>query len=881
MNDNPVATYRVQLTPAFGLGAAADILPFLARLGISHLYTSPNLQSVTGSTSGYDVVDPGKVDEELGGAAAHERLTASLRDHGMKRMVDIVPNHMAIAGNDNPWWWDVLENGPASRYAAYFDVDWDASGDWRINRILLPVLGDHFGRVLEAGELTLRYDGERFVIAYHESIFPVEPTSLGDVLEGVAQQTGDAGIAFLAGSFGQLPRPRAAYGSEVDRRHRDKLVLASWLRKLCTEDRRIAKALESELDRLNRTPKALGELIEKQNYRLAFWRAADHDLGYRRFFNINDLVGLRVERADVFRAVHALPLGWVHDGAAHALRVDHPDGLRDPTQYFERLRVAAPDAWIVVEKILERNEELPPAWPVDGTTGYDFLNRVNGLFADPEGEAKLTKFYREFCGEEPAFEEVARDSKRQVLQELLGSEINRLTILLSEICEHHWRHRDYDRETLRRAIIELATAFPVYRTYVRAEDAGISVEDRGYINSAVESIERQDPFDPELCRFLGEILRLEQPGKREEAFAVRFQQLTGPAMAKGIEDTAFYRYHRLVALNEVGGDPSSFGITVSEFHATCEEAARLRPCSMLTTSTHDTKRSEDVRAQLMVLSEIPDRWAEACRVWRTSGHRYRPALIDPNTEYLVYQTLVGAWPIDRKRVAEYALKAVREAKTRTTWTAPDKEYEAALEEWITAIFSDSEMISAVNTFVGEILLPGRLNSLTQTLIKMTAPGVPDIYQGCELWDLSLVDPDNRRPVDFDHRRRLMDALEESDPHEIMNRMEEGLPKLWVIRQSLTLRRRMPEAFGPGASYAALPVRGARAAHAIAFRRSDNVIAVAPRLTVSLAGEWADTFLELPPGRWINCMESSAPWEGQVRLGELFASFPVALLSKEE
>lgn len=880
MKNDRIATYRVQLTPAFGLGAAAGLAPYLEKLGTSHLYTSPSLQATTGSTSGYDVVDPTRVNEELGGEAAHERLEQALRAHGLAWMIDIVPNHMAISGGENPWWRDVLRNGPSSRYAAWFDVDWAASEEHWPNRVLLPVLNEQFGRELEAGAFRLDRQSGRFTLWYRETPFPVEPSSTSGLLAEVAEETGEPLLGFLADSLARLPRPTAAHGTLVERRHRDQVVLANLLDRLCQEQPAIGSAIDRAVARLNGDSKQLGELIERQNYRLAHWRAADLDLGYRRFFNINDLAGLRVELPEVFAAVHQLPLQWIREGSVQALRVDHPDGLRDPAEYCQRLRDAAPDAWIVIEKILEPGEKLREDWPIEGTTGYDFANLVQGLFVDPSGEEALTRFYDEWTESDRGFEEVARESKRSVLTDLLGSEVNRLTSLLRDICERHWRHRDHTRAVLFEALVAVASSFHVYRTYVRPGQP-VAEEDAKRIREATAEAAKSEPeIDGELFEFLQRLLLLDVEGELERAFAVRFQQLTGPAMAKGIEDTAFYRYFRLTALNEVGGNPGKWGILVEDFHVRCAEAHRDRPWSLLATSTHDTKRGEDVRARLLVLSELPNEWKAASARWRDHNARHRSERFDRNTEYLYYQTLVGAWPIDRERMTAYLEKAVREGKEHSDWTRIDEAYEAEMRSFVERTLGDRDFVDDLEQFVERIRPAGRINSLAQTLIKLTAPGVPDIYQGCELWDLSLVDPDNRRPVDFAHREALLDQLDKLSPAEIMERMDEGLPKLWLIRETLRLRRARQECFDAGGSYELLAVEGREAARVVAFVRGGGVACVVPRLGANLGSGWADTQVRLPPGRWRNRLDSETAFGGAALPAELFAAFPVALLEKE-
>ncbi|HDP88496.1 MAG TPA: malto-oligosyltrehalose synthase [Thioalkalivibrio sp.] len=883
MRPEPVATYRLQLRPGFGLGEAAGLVAYLARLGVSHLYVSPYLQAVRGSTHGYDVVDPSRVNEELGGEDARGRLCQALEAAGMGQMLDLVPNHMAVAGDQNPWWWDVLENGPSSRYALYFDVDWEASEERWPNKVLLPVLGDHYGRVLEAGELELRHTEGLFTLGYHEHVFPLDPSSLDELLGAAHADSGSELLGFIADSCARLPRPHVTFGWAVERRHRDKAVLRRLLAALCRDEPEAEAAIRVQVRHHNEDPDALDALIEKQNYRLAWWRTAARDLGYRRFFDINNLAGLRVEEQEVFDAIHTLPIRWARDGSVHGLRIDHPDGLRDPAQYFQRLSQACPEAWIVAEKILEPGESLPADWPVAGTTGYDFLNRVQGLFVDPAGEEPLARQLEEITGEAADFAEVVHHSKRKVLKELLGSDLNRLASLFVDICERHRRHRDYTRHELYQVLLEVAVCFPVYRTYVRARDGVVTEADRRYISRALNHArDRRPDLDPELFAFLRSLLLLRIPGELESELAMRFQQLTGPAMAKGVEDTAFYRYHRLVALNEVGGEPTRFGIAVSEFHQACEQAARHQPRALLATSTHDTKRSEDVRARLLLLSEIPEAWSRTVRRWRhhNAGHR-RGEWPDPATEYLLYQTLVGAWPIETPRVTAYMEKSVREAKLHSSWTQPDEAYEQAVQDFVTAILDDAEFRAELESFVAPLVAPGRVNGLAQTLIKLTAPGIPDLYQGTELWDLSLVDPDNRRQVDFARRDRLLAELGHLSIAEILTRADDGLPKLWMIRQALQLRRRQPRCLGPGGSYRPLSLDGARAAHGVAYLRGEAVAVLVPRLPLGLDGDWGDTGLVLPLGTWRDVLTGQAVHGGRVPMADLLAGFPVALLEREE
>jgi (1->4)-alpha-D-glucan 1-alpha-D-glucosylmutase len=874
----PRATYRLQLHGGFGFDQAAELAPYLAALGISHVYSSPYLQAARGSTHGYDVVDHGRVNVELGGAEGHQRFCAALARAGLGQLLDIVPNHMAITP-ENQWWWDVLENGPSSPYAACFDVEWNPPGTRVPDVVLVPVLGDHYGRVLEAGELALERHGGTFVVRYHDHVWPVAPRSLDGLLARAAAGAGSDELAWLAEAFEGLPLPSDRGAAQ--RRHRHKEVLKRLLARLLEENNAAAAAVDAEVERINRDADALDAVLQRQNFRPAFWRTAAQELGYRRFFDVNSLVGLRTEDERVFADTHALVLRWLREGVLDGLRIDHPDGLRDPEGYFRRLQEHAPGAWVVAEKILERGERLPETWPIAGTTGYEFLNRLGGVFVDPRGEEPLTRFYAEFTGEGAPYAAVVRDKKLQVLREVLGSDLNRLTAVLQDVCARHRRYRDYTRSELHNALRELIACFPVYRTYARAPDGPLTGQDERYVTGAVAAARaNRADLDPELFDFLGRLLRLETRGDLETELVMRFQQVTGPAMAKGVEDTAFYNFNRLASLNEVGGDPGRFGFAPEEFHAACTEAWARWPRALLATSTHDSKRSEDVRARLGLLSEIPLRWADAVRGWATMNEDRRGP-VDRNTEYLFYQTLVGAWPLSADRAAAYMLKAAREAKVHTSWTRPDEAWEEALGGFVRDCLEDVEFRRDVAAFVGPLIEPGRITSLAQTLVKIAAPGVPDFYQGSELWDLSLVDPDNRRPVDYELRRRLLAEAEGLTAEEAVARMDEGLPKLWLIRRALCARRSRSRTFGPGepGRYRPLAAAGARAGHVLAFQRGAEAVCVVPRLVLSLAGEWEDTTLALPPGRWRDELTGDEA-AGDVRLSGLLARFPVALLLLE-
>lgn len=881
----PRATYRLQVRPGFGLDEVAALAPYLRDLGVSHVYLSPILQAAPGSTHGYDVVDHGRVNEELGGAAAHARMCAAMGEAGLGQVIDIVPNHMSVATHLNRWWWDVLENGPVSRYAGYFDVDWNPVEERMRNKVLLPVLGDRYGRLLDGGALrVVREDGE-FTVRVYDKLLPVALGSLAEPLGRAATRAGSNALAFLVDAIASLPEPHLTDGESMLRRHRDKAVIADLLARLFREEPEVARAVDEVIAELNADPEQLDALLEQQNYRLAFWRAARHDLDYRRFFDINTLAGLRMAEERVFKDTHALVISWVQEGVIDGLRIDHPDGLRDPEGYFRRLRQAAPRAWVVAEKILEHDEPLPETWPIDGTTGYEFANRVTGLFVDPDGEPALTETWASFVGDVPHdVTALLRRKKRMVIRELFSADLGRLVNVLVQVCERHRRYRDYTRPEMREALEEVLACLPVYRTYVRPGEPATE-RDVSIIQRAVEAAREERPaLDPDLTSFLRNILCGWIQGELEQELVLRAQQLSGAVMAKGFEDTALYCHHRLVALNEVGGDPGRFGEAPADFHAWCQRVQQRWPTTMLGTSTHDTKRSEDVRARLALLSEVPRAWEAAVRRWSELAERHRQGgWPDRAMEYLLWQTLFGAWPLSGERLAAYVEKAAREAKVHTSWTNQSPEYEAALEAFARGVATDPELTAEVERFVESLRLPAYATSLSALAIKLTAPGVPDVYQGNELWDYSLVDPDNRRPVDFERRRRLAAELPRLSVEAVMARMEEGAPKLWLLTRALALRARRPEWFDGAAGYAPLELTGAHAARAVVFARAGRVITCAPRLHVAVARDgWGDTALPLPPGAWRDVLTDARHKGGAaVRLEQLLARFPVAILARED
>jgi (1->4)-alpha-D-glucan 1-alpha-D-glucosylmutase len=878
----PRATYRLQLHADFDFAAAARVVPYLARLGISHLYVSPILQAVPGSRHGYDVLDHGRISDDLGGEAGFRGLVATLQAAGMGLVVDLVPNHMAIGGHANRWWWDVLEHGPASRFADHFDVDWDPPESRLRNVILLPVLANHYGRLLEAGQIGLTRRGGALEVTYGAQRFPLDPRSIAGLVETAAVASGSAELGFIGRALGEIPPSTSGDAADLQRRRDDAAVLAARMEVLAA-DARVAAALDETLHAVAADPDRLDALLEDQNYRLAHWRASSRDLGYRRFFDVNSLIGLRVEREDVFAATHRLILRHVAAGDIQGLRIDHPDGLRDPAGYLRRLRAAAPEAWIVVEKILEHDEELPAEWPIDGTTGYEFGALAVALLTDPTGEPPLSRHWASRAPDLADWEEVARVSRIDAVTDVLGSDLNRLSDLLVTVCETNRRYRDHTRHDLHEALREIVVSFDVYRTYVRPGEGGVAAADRDVVAAAVARAGAQRPdLDPDLFAFIGRVMLLEVPGYPATELALRLQQLTPAAMAKGVEDTALYRYLRLTALNEVGSDPGRFGASAVAFHAAMGAAQVRYPGAMRTTSTHDSKRSEDVRARIGRLSELPDWWAETAVRLGDLAAPHWPADDPPDGPLLelIGQTLIGTWPIAAARLRDYLHKALREARLRTSWTAPDPAYEAAVAALVDGCLADPAFVAALDDAVARILPAARAASLAQLLLKLTVPGTPDIYQGTELWNESLVDPDNRRPIDFEHRMALLSAATEADADPLQDSAGEGLPKLRLLRAALDLRARRPDAFGASGEYRALTLEGPWAEAAVAFARGGAVASIVPlRFARPDAGDWRDTRVHLPDGVWRDQL-SGATWDGgPVAMAQLLARFPVALLER--
>lgn len=940
----PRATYRLQLNAAFTLRDATALVPYLASLGISHVYCSPYFRARPGSTHGYDVVDHNSFNPEIGDRADFEQFVAALRAHGMGHIVDIVPNHVGI-GPDNAWWMDVLENGEASVYAAFFDIDWSPSNPDRAHKVLVPVLASPYGTVLERGELELRFEPQSgsFEVQYFGHRLPLDPSTYPRILDRVLALIANSELENLRRALAALPDRHSLAPEQVAERNREKELHKRRLAALAAGNEAVAGAIDAAVRSFAGTAgepasfDALHEVLELQAYHLAYWRVAAEDINYRRFFDINDLAALRVDNETVFEATHRLLLQLIAEGKIDGLRIDHSDGLHDPAGYFRRLqqRIAGvtgrrgPRAiYLVAEKITASFEHLPEDWPVHGDTGYHFANVVNRILVDSATRARMDRAYRQFIEEPAEWREVAYQCQQLVLRRSLASELNVATNLLAGIARSERSTRDFTFNTLRTALAEVFACFPVYRTYVGAT---VSDSDRRHIEWAIATARRRRAsIEDSVFDFVRSTLLLELPAASDElrrrmrAFVSKFQQTTAPITAKGIEDTALYRFNRLLSLNEVGGEPGSYGAAVRAFHADAEYRSRHWPHEMLATSTHDTKRSEDVRARLNVLSEMSTPWRDAARRWRRFN-RSRKREVDGvpapslNDEYHFYQTLLGSWPLGeldlsgaayaayRERLEAYMIKAVREAKQRTSWTEMEPAYEEALTNFVRSVL---EPRNGSNLFLTDFIeferhmsRFGLLNSLTQTLCKLTAPGVPDIYQGNELFEFWLVDPDNRRPVDYERRRALLAQVLSGgvSPREATAQLEDGRAKLLLTSKCLALRRSYPELFRDG-TYRRLGVRGQRAAHVCAFARrhaQQSLIVIAPRLYRRLLGDggglplgeavWGDTLVELPRedqsrDSFRNLLDGArlAPLrQGEsvgVSLAQALAEFPVALLA---
>ncbi len=950
----PRATYRLQLHRDFRFADAMAWVPYLAALGVSHLYISPPLRARPGSTHGYDVVDHDTLNPELGTRADFDALVTALRQRGMGLIIDIVPNHMGVLGGDNAWWLDVLENGAASAYAGYFDIDWQSADPALTGKVLLPILGDQYGIALERGELRLSLDRDSayITLSYFDHKLPIDPSAytalLRQALRTRAVGDGAAGreLRALTDAFDRLPKRGVAEARGT--RQRDKRALKARLAQCLKVFPAVADAIDQVLDGLNgrvgdrASFDALDTLLEVQPYRLAQWRVAGDQINYRRFFDINELAALRMEDEAVFEATHRLVLALTASGAVDGLRIDHPDGLADPAGYFRRLQrrhaelagLPAHDdsaplpLYVVVEKIVAPHENVPADWAVHGTTGYRFANVVNAVLVERGARARLDRAWRAFVGDEAEeFELLSRQGRHAVMDGALAGELTVLATALLRLAREDRRTRDFTLHALREALSEVVASFPVYRTYVIDKP---SAQDRKFIDWAIGQARRLSlAADASIFDFLRRVL-LGRPlpgapaglGERYRTFARRLQQYTAPVVAKGIEDTALYRHQRLISLNDVGGDPDDFGLSVAAFHAINQERVARWPHAMLTTSTHDAKRSEDVRARIDVISEMPAAWRLAVRRWSRINRRLKRQIDGTpapsrNDEYLLYQTLVGSWPAEAadeaalagyaERIEQTMLKSARESKSVTSWMNPNLDYETALSGFVRAVLAPGDgnlFLADFREAAALIAWYGALNSLSLVILKALSPGVPDFYQGCEAIELLLVDPDNRRAVDFARREHLLadaQALAARDDRraglqELATHGTDGRAKFWATWRTLQLRERHAAVLRDG-HYLPLEVRGDKARHALAFARRDDhgcVVAVVPRLvaTMGLAlgeaplGEcWGDTHLVWPeahaaPPAGLVCAISGQrhSWvDGTLALAQLLGDFPVAAL----
>jgi (1->4)-alpha-D-glucan 1-alpha-D-glucosylmutase len=953
----PCATYRVQLHGGFTFEAARGLVAYLDALGATDLYASPFLKARADSRHGYDIVDHNALNPEIGSMDDLRRLAAALRARGMGLILDFVPNHMGVGSRDNLWWMDVLENGPSSVYASFFDIDFRPIKRELENKVLLPVLGDHYGRVLEAGELRVAFDAGAFTLHYYDNVFPLGPRSYPLILEpllpSLVEALGEEHeavlelLSILTGLSHLPPRVETRRAKAIERR-REKEILKRRLATLVDESREVRAALAARVERFNGTkgdPRSfdlLDSLLEEQAYRLSFWRVAAEEINYRRFFDVNELAAIRMENPAVFAAAHKLVFELVRDGVVTGLRIDHPDGLWDPVSYFERLQAehrrtlegpnakpadvlpsqAAASLYVVVEKILARGEELPGDWAVHGTSGYEFAALLTGLFVDGSSERAMSEIYGKFIGERVDFDALIYQKKKLIVQTSLAGELNVLAHALARLSQRDRHLRDFTLGALRSALREVIACFPVYRTYIRESTTAVEPRDRAAIGLAVRLAQRKNPTtDKSVFDLLRAVFLQEVPGTVPDEdralwreFVMRVQQLTAPVMAKGLEDTAFYVYNRLVSLNEVGGEPERFGVPVDEFHEENQARARSFPYSMLATSTHDTKRSEDVRARINVLSELTRDWELALERFTrsTRGHRTSVDEVpapDPNEEYLFYQTVLGTWQPEFaagkanaeyvERIVAYMRKATKEAKVNTSWINAHTGYDAAIEAYVRAVLAEgSAFLEAMRPLAARIAFFARFGSLSQALLKLASPGVPDLYQGNEVWDHSLVDPDNRRAVDWDRRKALLADVAGRRPspafaRELVSSAEDGRIKMFVTHVALDARRRLRDAFDSGGAYVPLAASGARREHVVAFARRglrEDVAVIVPRLAAKLTGGsetppvgqvWDDTQVALEAGRYLNAFtgETLISPGGSASMRDVLSDFPVALLER--
>jgi (1->4)-alpha-D-glucan 1-alpha-D-glucosylmutase len=999
----PVSTYRLQFNCQYRFSDARKIIPYLYGLGITDIYTSPYFKAKEGSLHGYDIVDHNELNPEVGTEKEYDELIKELRKYGMGQILDIVPNHMCITSKENVWWMDVLENGPSSIYANFFDIDWNPVKKELRNKVLLPVLGAQYGNVLENQELNLTFEEGAFIVSYYENKFPLRPQTYTiilehqiDKLENLLSTNNPNFVELLSiiTALKHLPSYTEKELEKITERQREKEVAKKRLLKLYSEISEIKTFIDENIGIFNgvkgepRSFDLLDKLLNEQVYRLSYWRVATEEINYRRFFDINELASIRMEDPDVFKETHRLIFRLIREGKVTGLRIDHPDGLYNPSEYFHRLQKScfvqlrlanteeikkeipsdlAEDLkdevpllsgqsdiedeilkqyaeiflsdpqfkpfYIVGEKILVKDERMPEDWPIFSTTGYVFLNTLNGIFVDVKNTKAFDDIYERFIKTKVSYQDIVYEKKKLIMYVAMASEINTLGHYLNTLSEKDRHTRDFTLNSLISAIIEVIAFFPVYRTYITPSD--VNDRDSRNIELAVSKAKRRNPaISSSIFDFLKDVLLLNYPenftddDKKEWTdFVMRFQQITGPVMAKGLEDTVFYVYNRFVSLNEVGGSPERFGTTLETFHGKNIERIKFWPNALIATSTHDTKRSEDVKARINVLSEIPDEWRKCLINWRRLNKKNKPivegqVVPDMNEEYLLYQTLIGSWPVGqlneseyeffKKRIKDYMLKAVREAKVNSSWINPNTIYEDALLIFIEAILSpipNNQFLKEFGVFQKKILHYGIFNSLSQTLLKITSPGVPDFYQGTEIWDYSLVDPDNRRPVAYDIREKMFEEIKRRESGVPLLRLasdltlnkESGMIKLYLIYKALNYRKENRELFEKG-EYVALEVMGEKAHNVCAFARrlaEKSIIVVVPRYLTRLIpqqdslpfGEevWGDSFVvvsyEEEGVKYRNVFTGEIVMTKKYHeaiifsLSEIFTNFPVALMER--
>jgi len=936
----------LQLNRWFTFAQAREIVSYLRALGVSDVYASPYFQAGPDSLHGYDITDHNKLNAAIGSEADYDAWIAELHKHEMGQVLDFVPNHMGIAEPGNKWWADVLENGPSSMYAPYFDIDWRPIKSDLRDKVLLPILSDQYGRVLERGELKVHFEEGAFYLEHGNQKLPIAPGTYRFVLEMALENLAEykdedfyAEFQSILTALEYLPRRTEIDPEKIAERTREKEIVKRRLEWRCQEAPQVQRAIEKALAAINGRPgdprsfDKLDELLNAQSYRLAFWRVAAEEINYRRFFDVNDLAAIRMELPEVFDAAHQLVVDLVRRGAVTGLRIDHPDGLYLPKEYLDALQrrcaktLGLPlpkdgrSVYMIAEKILTGSEKLRADWPLHGTTGYDFANQVAQVLVDASAEGAITKAFHRFIGHTMHFGHLVYAKKRLVTRIALANEVEVLGNMLDRLSEKNRWYRDFTLEALARAVRETIACFPVYRTYL-APSQPVSEEDRQVIERAIASAKRRNPATEEsIFNFLRDILLFRFPENldaqaREEHmhFVLKFQQFTGPIMAKGLEDTAFYIYNRLAALNEVGGEPQQFGLNIDAFHQRNLDRHLNWPATLLATSTHDTKRSEDVRARMLAISEMPDVWRRSLAKWRTVNRRWKKNVSeseapDATEEYLLYQTLLGTWPVSKdgspeknvagdyiERIQNYMTKALNEAKLNTSWIQPNEEWLATTRDFVAKILAPGPKNKFLPTFLPlaeEIAKLGAINSLAQTLLKLTSPGVPDIYQGNEIWDFSLVDPDNRRAVDYKLRAEMLSCLSTKSPAELLHDWPDARIKMFLTQRALRFRNEHVEVFRDG-NYLPLRATGTFADNCIAFARQlerQMVVVIVPRLSSRVGfpavGErWKDTAIELPEAfpleRWRDAITGREVWikNRQIPIADAMSILPFALLANQ-